>query len=65
MRLLLRTLLRGTAALGVLLAPSRAQAQTIPSAYAFLEAKKEAGPVLGYMSAATGRFSFGPSGGAM
>ncbi|HIF23274.1 MAG TPA: hypothetical protein EYQ27_15560 [Gemmatimonadetes bacterium] len=62
MRVSLRTL-SGATLLALLLIPSGADAQTIPSPFRFLEAKKEVGPVLGYMNAGTGRFAYGPNGG--
>jgi hypothetical protein len=40
-----------------------ASAQTIPSAYRFIEERQEVGAFAGYMNAATGRFGYGPSGG--
>jgi len=40
-----------------------ARAQSIPSPYSYIERRQEAGPFTGYMSAASGRFGFGPSGG--
>ena len=64
MRLSLRTLC-GAAVLALTLAPSWADAQSIPSPYSYFGAKKETGPVVGYMSAATGRFGYGPPGGAL
>ena len=64
MRVSLHTL-SGAALLALALPPSWADAQTIPSPYSFVEASKEAGPVIGYMDAATGRFGFGPAGGPM
>jgi hypothetical protein len=45
------------------LAHGAAEAQSIPSAYTFIERKQEVGPFVGYMNAATGRFGFGPQGG--
>ena len=63
MRVSLRTL-PGTALLALMLAPSLADAQTIPSPYSFFEARQETGPVIGYMSTATGRFGYGPPGGS-
>ncbi len=62
MRVSLRTLC-GAALLAPILAPSLADAQTIPSPYSFFEARQETGPVIGYMSTATGRFGYGPPGG--
>ena len=47
------------AALGVL----PASAQSIPSPFAFIEGRQEAGPFVGLMSAGTGRFGYGPRGG--
>ena len=62
MRVSLRTH-SGAALLALMLAPSLADAQTIPSPYSFFEARQETGPVIGYMSTATGRFGYGPPGG--
>ena len=64
MRALLRTLW-GAALLALMLAPSWADAQTIPSPYSYFSAKKETGPIVGYMNAATGRFGYGPPGGPL
>ena len=64
MRVSLRTI-RGAALLALTLAPSAADAQTIPSPYSFLEAKQETGPVIGYMSTSAGRFGYGPPGGKL
>jgi hypothetical protein len=47
----------------VLTVPDGAAAQAIPSAYSFIEEGQEVGAFAGYLSAATGRFGFGPSGG--
>jgi len=47
------------------LQPTPAAGQSIPSAYTYLDKKQEAGPFVGYMSAATGRFGYGPSGGTV
>ncbi len=63
-RVWLRTL-RGATVLALMLVPSWVDAQTIPSPYSYFGAGKEAGPIIGYMSAATGRFGFGPSGGPL
>jgi len=53
-------------ALGLLLtAPAAARAQSIPSAYAFIETRQEVGVFAGYVNANTGRFGYGPSGGMM
>lgn len=49
----------------VLLAPSMAVGQDLPSAYTFIETRQEAGLFGGYVSAATGRFGYGPPGGLM
>lgn len=46
-----------------LFAPSGAASQSIPSPYEYLERRQEAGLFSGYVSAETGRFGFGPSGG--
>jgi hypothetical protein len=64
MSVFLRTLC-GAALLALMLVPSWADAQTIPSPYSYLTATKEAGPIIGYMSAARGRFGFGPQGGTL
>jgi hypothetical protein len=40
-----------------------ASAQAIPSPYRFIEERQELGVFAGYMSAHTGRFGYGPSGG--
>ena len=42
-----------------------AGAQTIPSPFTFIEATQETGLFVGHMSAATGRFGYGPSGGTL
>ena len=47
------------------LPPAPAHAQTIPSAYTYIERRQEAGAFTGYMDAASGRFGFGPTGGAV
>jgi hypothetical protein len=53
-------------ALGTLLAaPAAARAQSIPSAYSFIETRQEAGLFAGYVNANAGRFGYGPSGGLM
>jgi len=53
-------------ALGILLTvPVAARAQSIPSAYSFIETRQEAGFFAGYVNANTGRFGYGPSGGLM
>jgi hypothetical protein len=49
-----------TALLG---APRGAEAQTIPSAYRFVDERQEVGLFAGYLSAGTGTFGFGPPGG--
>ena len=48
-----------------LLQPTMGAAQTIPSPFTFLDGKQEAGLFSGYLSAETGRFGFGPSGGML
>ena len=63
-RVSLRTL-PGATVLALMLVPSWADAQTIPSPYSYVGATKEAGPVIGYMSAETGRFGFGTPGGTL
>ncbi len=47
----------------VLTAPDGAVAQSIPSAYRFIGERQEVGAFAGYLSAATGRFGYGPAGG--
>lgn len=55
-----------TLAFGLALgAASHAQAQRIPSPYRYIEKGIEAGPIVGYVSSATGRFGFGPKGGLL
>ena len=49
----------------VALAPHRASAQSIPSPYRYIEEKKETGPFVGYITAGTGRFGYGPGGGLL
>ena len=49
----------------VLMQPSTVAGQAIPSPYTFIEQRQEVGLYSGYMSAATGRFGYGPSGGLM
>lgn len=49
----------------VLSVPPQAAAQRIPSPFAFIEERQEVGPYVGYMSASTGRFGYGPAGGLM
>ena len=61
-RVSLRTL-RGATVLALMFVPLWADAQTIPSPYSYLAVNREAGPIIGHMNAATGRFGFGPSGG--
>ena len=51
------------AAIVALLSPALVHAQSIPSPYTYLEERQELGVFVGYMSAGTGRFDFGPSGG--
>ncbi|MFQ5536055.1 MAG: hypothetical protein ACE5GJ_01265 [Gemmatimonadota bacterium] len=40
-------------------------AQEIPSPFKYVETKQEAGPMAGYVSFGTGRFGYGPKGGAL
>lgn len=53
------------AVVGLALAPHGARAQTIPSAFTFVERKQEAGLFAGYRTAESGRFHLGPSGGPL
>lgn len=46
-----------------LLIPLSAAAQSVPSPFEYLDRRQEIGPFSGYMSAGTGRFDYGPSGG--
>lgn len=48
---------------GLLLPLGALRAQTIPSPYRFVEERQEVGLFAGYLSAKTGRFGYGPSGG--
>jgi len=53
-------------ALGIILAaPAAAHAQSIPSAYSFIETRQETGVFAGYMNSNAGRFGYGPNGGLM
>lgn len=59
-----RTMLRGLASLLlVTVAPSAAAAQSIPSAFRFVDTRQEVGLFVGSSSMAKGRFAFGPAGG--
>jgi hypothetical protein len=59
-----RKLLLGLVALCLpAVAATRAQGQTIPSAYRFVSTRQEAGLFAGSSSVAKGRFGFGPGGG--
>jgi len=59
-----RTIVRVLAAAAFLTAvPCRSAAQTIPSAYRFVDTRQEAGVFAGSSAAAKGRFGFGPAGG--
>ena len=49
----------------LLLTPGTGLAQTIPSSFSFLERKQEVGLYGGRMTAGTGQFGFGPSGGTL
>lgn len=62
MRVACPTLVLAVVAVGVA-SPRPASAQTIPSPYSFIEERQEVGLFAGYMSAGTGRFGYGPSGG--
>ena len=64
MRPSLSTVLRAALA-GLLLQPLAVRAQTIPSAFTFIERKQEAGVFAGYRTVETGRFHLGPSGGVL
>ncbi len=64
MRAACSTLVLAVIAVGVA-SPRSAIAQTIPSPYRFIEEKQEVGLFAGYMSAGTGRFGYGPSGGTL
>lgn len=59
-----RKLARALAAVAlVAVVSSRSAAQTIPSAYRFVDTRQEAGVFAGQASASKGRFGFGPAGG--
>ena len=58
---ILATLVLGT----TLSTASPVVGQAIPSPYSFIEAKQDFGLFAGYMSAKTGRFGYGPSGGQL
>jgi hypothetical protein len=45
--------------------PGAATGQSIPSPFAFIDEKQELGSYVGYMSASTGRFGYGPAGGLL
>lgn len=62
MRLSSSTLLAALLAPALYL-PAQVTAQTIPSAFTYVEHRQEAGLFSGYTNAETGRFGFGPSGG--
>ncbi len=62
MRVACPTLVLALVVVGVA-SPRSASAQTIPSPYSFIEERQEIGLFAGYLSAGTGRFGFGPSGG--
>jgi hypothetical protein len=64
MRASIRTFLGLTVGVA-LFAPTTTHAQTIPSNYTYLEQKQETGPFIGYMTAQTGRFGYGPKGGSV
>ncbi|MGE0159450.1 MAG: hypothetical protein AB7T31_08545 [Gemmatimonadales bacterium] len=65
MKLVVRTTLWTMVAAGSLVCPRESAAQRIPSPFAFIDERQEIGPYVGYMSASTGRFGYGPSGGLM
>ena len=65
MKLAVRSTFCVTLLASTLAPPRDAAAQSIPSPFAFVEERQEVGPYAGYMSASTGRFGYGPSGGAM
>lgn len=59
-----RNMLRGlAAALLLATAPAASAAQSIPSAFRFVDTRQEVGLFVGTSSMAKGRFAFGPSGG--
>ena len=60
-----RTSLGACAVLACVAAPTRAAAQTLPSPYAFIDQRQEAGIFAGVANASTGRFGFGPKGGTV
>lgn len=43
--------------------PLATRAQTVPSPYRYIEERQDVGAFVGHVSAATGRFGYGPSGG--
>ncbi len=63
MKLAVRSTLWVTLTACALALPRAATGQSIPSPFAFIEEKQELGSYVGYMSAGTGRFGYGPSGG--
>ena len=60
-----RRTLWGALIVSGLLIPHEASSQRIPSPFAFVEERQEIGTFVGYMSASTGRFGYGPAGGLM
>ena len=65
MKIAVRSTVVSTIVAIALAVAEQAAAQRIPSPYAFIEERQEVGPYVGYMSAGTGRFGYGPSGGPM
>ena len=52
-------------AVTLVLHPPPVHAQTIPSAYTYVQGRQEVGVFAGYRSAGTGRFGYGPPGGPL
>jgi hypothetical protein len=48
-----------------LVQPTLGESQSVPSSFSYIARKQEIGLYGGYMTAATGRFGFGPSGGTL
>ena len=48
------------AAIAIFVSPQILPAQTIPSAYRFIETRQEAGPFAGWIASGTGQFGYGP-----
>jgi hypothetical protein len=64
-KLAVRSTLWITLLVGAFAVPREAAPQSIPSPFAFVEERQEVGPYAGYLNAGTGRFGFGPKGGAV